>query len=656
MACDQGSYVDLSTKNSYSILDVGDPFDVGDAKEVFPPFSTPHQTVLPTSFYHTPPYPSTAERVRKPSPPSTTPTPAMIPLVIMIRTTLPLYKGKPSQTNHRLALTILLLKAANTKKQLTSTEVKIDACNPFPQEMYINITKSSSTKPKDNTPSTSLPTTTIQEYQHTITITFWNTQSSQTTTQLLDQLTVPWSIATPRCIMGKLYGFRGSTKDEQIIRDMQPYFSAAPSLRIIRHIYSKDIAQPLDDSYFTLDEDDIDALLAVDPDTPTSTTLKHPPSFSYWIGPKKTERNCSHCKKKAHPTGTCPQATTSNTTPGYRGACHYCGSYQHAPQTCTNKKHPCTACGKQDHSFYGCPFTIGVYEKLKSRRPTGNNLTAAANDTTHSIHPHAHQATDTHTKQPTSNVVKPRLRLHWNLKSYASAAGSKHNLIPKATPKLIPSRHQNDTQQHSPVPDHPLLFRLQAQLDTLTQKLNQKEDELKHHQQRILALETLVNQNHHPSLDDPQHPTHTTRAIATTPPMLPPTPRMNRNVGNSTQAQAPMPSFTIAHYFQQTDITAVPPKPGSTASKTITTSMPYIKTAGKRKQPSESDTQTQRKTSLSHPNTHEMQDDGNENEEHKYVNDTSTPGNHEDIINSNKRIMHSERKVQARCDGNRDDG
>ena len=460
MACTESSY-DEKGKNDQHTPDPGGDWGSMDTDDLIGDFP-PKPPTLPRSFYNTPSYPSSAGDINRPS---ITTSAAITPSAIMIHTSLPMYKGKTTPTNNLITLTIFLRKAANIKEQKTGTRTKIDPLNPIPADTEIIIIKNASTnKPsehKDSIPPTP-PTPSL--YPHIIRLGFKDSTDAKTTLTLLQKLDISWTTALPRSVLGKLFGFRGITKDEEIIRAIEPYKAVAPSLRVIRHVHSKDIPRCLDDCYYTVDENETKELLNVDPRT--STTM-HYLSWTHWVAPSKKERNCGHCKKAAHETVTCPQAQTQNDTPGYRGACNRCGSFQHSHKACNAQTRLCTACGSKDHAFYSCPNTIGCYQKLKlvknSKKQNTTNTTQSQSQTS--------------------------LRLCWSLKSYAKVVASKTKTKTTATTRPDPqaARVEEATEVRL------ILHKLQAQMEVITQELAQRDQEIQIQKQQILALQKQLH-------------------------------------------------------------------------------------------------------------------------------------------------------------------
>jgi hypothetical protein len=624
MACTESSY-DEKFEHHHHSPDPGDEMEIADLNGDFPPSKTPG---LPRSFYSTPPYPS-AGPIKHPS---ITTSDAIAPNTIVIHASLPMYKGKTTATNNLITLTIFLRKAANMKEQKTGTRVRIDSLNPIPAETEIIVTRNlPANKPseqKDSPPSTS---PTPPTHPDTIRLGFKDSTDAKTTLTLLDKLDIPWTTASPRSVLGKLFGFRGTETDEQITRAMEPYKAVARSLIVTRHVHSRDIPRCLDDCYYSVNEDETEKLLKVDPRT--STTM-HSLSWTHWISPNKKERNCGHCKKAPHETGTCPQAKTQNDTSGYRGACHRCGSFQHSPKSCNSNVRLCTACGRNDHAFYSCPNTIGRYEKLKLAKNASKQNSAT-----------------------TTQSTQTGLRLCWSLKSYAKAATPKTNTMARPNPQ--PARVDEASELGV------IIKKLQAQMELVLQKLEQRDEEIRNQQQQILALEQRLQQQQQqqpvPTNEVQQQQQTTTSTLPTlstlsTLPVLtssavptpssngtsihPPTPRKNRNSGNAPQHLSTAAGSTIVDYFHQTEKPPIPPKP-STA--------PTV--SGKRKKSTSTDPQPptpKASTPVTTDNLYEMLDvEEEEDDENKYNKDLTTPGNLQDIEATKRQALSSILPEQA---------
>ena len=572
MACTNRSYDEKVNVPCSHPDDPGDLVDDDDSSVDFPPS-------LQRSYYSTPTYPTSTGPIKHLS---------IGPASILIRTSLPAYKGICTQTNNLVTLAILFCQAAKDQELATQISIPVDPAEPVPAGTTVLIFKPDDKHADEQAPPTSSPQ---QRPQHLIKMIFKNNEDANQTTTLLDKLNISWTIVPPRSILGKVFGFRGSTKDEEIQIAMKPYRAVAPSLRVTRHIHSKQIPICLDDCYFSVDEHEFPKLLEVDP---KSTTM-HRVSWRQWIKPTKAERNCSHCKKSTHGKGRCPHEATRNDVPGCRHACSSCGSFKH--KACKQKPIKCTACGSPQHSYYDCIYTSGTYKTLKVSLHLKHHNTPATNRTV---------------------IPKPQNgpRIFWSLKSYANATGHKTK-----------SNRQAEATRIQPDDDVKLMLaKLQSQLEVITQILEQKEIQIQEQQKRIIALEQVLEQQ------QPQPSVALFEVPATTLPGI----LRNNNSGAAPQHTIPT---TIANYFNplstKTPKAVLPATPKSKSTTTVPN-----KSSGKRKTSTTSDDSQMQKKKTSPPI--EIPSDGDDmtddSQEHKHTNDRSTPGNPQDIINMKKRL------------------
>jgi hypothetical protein len=584
MACTNRSYDDLAKATHRHPDDPGELVYDDDPNADFPlPFER--------SYYATPTYPALSVGPIK--------HPSIGPTSILIRTTLPAFKGIPNQTNNLITFAIFLCRAAKDKEQTTKTSIPVDLAEPIPAGTTVIIFK-----PEDNHVDEEAPPTTSpqQRPQHLIKIIFKTSEDANKTTAQLDKLDISWTNVPPRSILGKLFGFRRFTKDEEIQKAMKPYRAVAPSLRVKRHVHSKEVPILLDDCYFSVDEHEFTKLQEVDP---SKSTTMHRISWSQWVKPTKLERNCSHCKKSTHGKGRCPHEATQNDVPGCRHACGSCGSFKH--NKCKQKPIKCTACGSPQHSFYNCIYTCGTYKKFKVSQSSKRQNAQASN-------------------QLQTGIPKPHNgpRVFWSLKSYANATAPKIKL---KQAEATPVQPEDDVKA--------MLIKLELQLEVITQKLEQKEIQIQDQQERITALEQMLEQQHKSNPTPFEAPVEAPATIQ--PIILSPAPRSN-NSGAAPQHPAPI---TIANYFNALSTGNKATKaalPATPKSKSTTTAP--SKSSGKRKQSTSSaDPQSQKKKTSPaieiHPDEDDMTDDP---EEHKHTNDKSTPGNPRDITKMKKRL------------------